>query len=152
MKTKTATKQILIVLLGLCLISIIIIIISQTEGISQKRKLARETKVFFWYADSINVKVPEEHHTFILIPDASCKGCVQAAINEWCNTLENTTFIVTGNIAKAFINDDSYQNNLHIDTMGLMNYLNWELGNIIRIETEAEKVVLTKSYSVDDMF
>lgn len=149
MKKTTVTTKILATLLGLCLISIIA---CQTDEFRQKEKFAHETKVFFWYADSIRVNVPEEHHSFILIPDASCKGCAKKAIDEWYPASENTTFIVTSNIAKSYCGNIINLHNIHIDTLGLINNLNWDLGNIIKIETEAQKVVFIKSYSVEEMF
>jgi hypothetical protein len=110
---------------------------------------SRETKVFYWYADSLNINIPNEKHTFFLVPDYSCSGCVVKTIDVLFPETDSSTLITTPYIAQNYIGQ--IDDNVIIDTAGLINKLNWEHSNIIEIQTKENKVVFAKSYSSDEL-
>ena len=73
MKKKTRNGKALTLLLGLFLSSLMF----SCETINKSKTedmFSRETKIFYWYADSLNINIPNEKHTFFLVPDYSCSG------------------------------------------------------------------------------
>ena len=148
MKKRTRNGKALTPLLGLFLSSLMFscetINKSKTEDV-----FSRETKVFYWYADSLNINIPNEKHTFFLVPDYSCSGCVVKTIDVLFPKTDSSTLITTPYIAQNYIGQ--IDDNVIIDTAGLINKLNWEHSNIIEIQTKENKVVFAKSYSSDEL-
>ena len=148
MKKRTRNGKALTPLLGLFLSSLMFscetINKSKTEDV-----FSRETKVFYWYADSLNINIPNEKHTFFLVPDYSCSGCVVKTIDVLFPKTDSSTLITTPYIAQNYIGQ--IDDNVIIDTAGLINKLNWEHSNIIEIKTKENKVVFAKSYSSDEL-
>ena len=148
MKKKTRNGKALTLLLGLFLSSLMF----SCETINKSKTedmFSRETKVFYWYADSLNINIPNEKHTFFLVPDYSCSGCVVKTIDVLFPKTDSSTLITTPYIAQNYIGQ--IDDNVIIDTAGLINKLNWEHSNIIEIKTKENKVVFAKSYSSDEL-
>lgn len=148
MKKKTRNGKALTLLLGLFLSSLMFscetINKSKTEDV-----FSRETKIFYWYADSLNINIPNEKHTFFLVPDYSCSGCVVKTIDVLFPKTDSSTLITTPYIAQNYIGQ--IDDNVIIDSVSLINKLNWEHRNIIEIKTKENKVVFAKSYSSDEL-
>lgn len=147
MRRKIKNGKLARLLLGLFLSSLLI----SCETTNQKTDdaFSKETKVFYWYADSLNINVPNEKHTYFLIPDISCTGCIVKTVNVLFPQTDSSTMITTPLIAKRYIkkiNDD-----MIIDSVGLINKLNWELRNIIEIKTKDGNVIFAKSYSAEEL-
>ena len=148
MKKRTRNGKALTLLLGLFLSSLMF----SCETINKSKTedmFSRETKVFYWYADSLNINIPNEKHTFFLVPDYSCSGCVVKTIDVLFPKTDSSTLITTPYIAQNYIGQ--IDDNVIIDTAGLINKLNWEHSNIIEIQTKENKVVFAKSYSSDEL-
>ena len=148
MKKKTRNGKALTLLLGLFLSSLMF----SCETINKSKTedmFSRETKIFYWYADSLNINIPNEKHTFFLVPDYSCSGCVVKTIDVLFPKTDSFTLITTPHIAQNYIGQ--IDDNVIIDTAGLINKLNWEHSNIIEIQTKENKVVFAKSYSSDEL-
>ena len=113
---------------------------------------ARETKIFTAYTDSLKITIPEEDYTFIMIPSASCGGCVSSAIYVlFPNSGNNTTLIVSEKIAQEYT-QLCEKERVVIDKTSLCDRLNWEYANIIEIKTKNKQVVYAKSYSTEKMY
>ena len=148
MKKKTRNGKALTLLLGLFLSSLMF----SCETINKSKTedmFSRETKVFYWYADSLNINIPNEKHTFFLVPDYSCSGCVVKTIDVLFPETDSSTLITTPYIAQNYIGQ--IDDNVIIDSVSLINKLNWEHRNIIEIQTKENKVVFAKSYSSDEL-
>ena len=148
MKKRTRNGKALTLLLGLFLSSLMF----SCETINKSKTedmFSRETKVFYWYADSLNINIPNEKHTFFLIPDNSCSGCVVKTIDVLFPETDSSTLITTPYIAQNYI--VQIDDNVIIDSVSLINKLNWEHRNIIEIKTKENKVVFAKSYSSDEL-
>lgn len=148
MKKRTRNGKALTLLLGLFLSSLMF----SCETINKSKTedmFSRETKIFYWYADSLNINIPNEKHTFFLVPDYSCSGCVVKTIDVLFPKTDSSTLITTPYIAQNYIGQ--IDDNVIIDTAGLINKLNWEHSNIIEIQTKENKVVFAKSYSSDEL-
>ena len=148
MKKRTRNGKVLTLLLGLFLSSLMF----SCETINKSKTedmFSRETKVFYWYADSLNINIPNERHTFFLVPDNSCSGCVVKAIDVLFPETDSSTLITTPYIAQNYIGQ--IYDNVIIDSVSLINKLNWEYSNIIEIKTKENKVVFAKSYSSDEL-
>lgn len=147
MRRKTKNGKLARLLLGLFLSSMMIS--CEMANRNADEAFARETKVFYWYADSLNIDVPSERHTFFLVPDISCSGCVVKTVNVLFPQTDSSTLITTPFIAERYIgNVNDY---MIIDSVGLINKLNWELRNIIEIQTKDGKVIFAKSYSAEEL-
>ena len=147
MKKKTRNGKALTLLLGLFLSSLMF----SCETINKSKTedmFSRETKVFYWYADSLNINIPNEKHTFFLVPDYSCSGCVVKTIDVLFPQTENSTLITTPSIAQRYIKEIT--DGIIIDTNGLVCNLNWDYYNIIEIQTKNNKVIFAKSYSSEE--
>ena len=148
MKKKTRNGKALTLLLGLFLSSLMF----SCETINKSKTedmFSRETKVLYWYADSLNINIPNEKHTFFLVPDYSCSGCVVKTIDVLFPETDSSTLITTPYIAQNYIGQ--IDDNVIIDSVSLINKLNWEHRNIIEIQTKENKVVFAKSYSSDEL-
>ena len=148
MKKRTRNGKALTLLLGLFLSSLMF----SCETINKSKTedmFSRETKVFYWYADSLNINIPNEKHTFFLVPDYSCSGCVVKTIDVLFPKTDSSTLITTPYIAQNYIGQ--IDDNVIIDSVSLINKLNWEHRNIIEIQTKENKVVFAKSYSSDEL-
>lgn len=148
MKKKTRNGKALTLLLGLFLSSLMF----SCETINKSKAedmFSRETKVFYWYADSLNINIPNEKHTFFLVPDYSCSGCVVKTIDVLFPEIDSSTLITTPYIAQNYIGQ--IDDNVIVDSVSLINKLNWEHRNIIEIKTKENKVVFAKSYSSDEL-
>lgn len=148
MKKKTRNGKALTLQLGLFLSSLMF----SCETINKSKTedmFSRETKVFYWYADSLNINIPNEKHTFFLVPDYSCSGCVVKTIDVLFPKTDSSTLITTPHIAQNYIGQ--IDDNVIIDSVSLINKLNWEHSNIIEIQTKENKVVFAKSYSSDEL-
>ena len=148
MKKKTRNGKALTLLLGLFLSSLMF----SCETINKSKTedmFSRETKIFYWYADSLNINIPNEKHTFFLVPDYSCSGCVVKTIDVLFPETDSSTLITTPYIAQNYIGQ--IDDNVIIDSVSLINKLNWEHRNIIEIKTKENKVVFAKSYSSDEL-
>lgn len=148
MKKRTRNGKALTLLLGLFLSSLMF----SCETINKSKTedmFSRETKIFYWYADSLNINIPNEKHTFFLVPDYSCSGCVVKTIDVLFPETDSSTLITTPDIAKNYIGQ--IDDNVIIDSVSLINKLNWEHRNIIEIQTKENKVVFAKSYSSDEL-
>lgn len=148
MKKRTRNGKALTLLLGLFLSSLMF----SCETINKSKTedmFSRETKVFYWYADSLNINIPNEKHTFFLVPDYSCSGCVVKTIDVLFPETDSSTLITTPYIAQNYIGQ--IDDNVIIDSVSLINKLNWEHSNIIEIQTKENKVVFAKSYSSDEL-
>ncbi|MBR5780726.1 MAG: hypothetical protein IKY27_01930 [Bacteroidales bacterium] len=147
MKKKTRNGKALTLLLGLFLSSLMFscetINKSKTEDV-----FSRETKIFYWYADSLNINIPNEKHTFFLVPDYSCSGCVVKTIDVLFPETDSSTLITTPRIAQRYIKEIT--DGIIIDTNGLVCNLNWDYYNIIEIQTKNNKVIFAKSYSSEE--
>ena len=147
MRRKTKNGKLARLLLGLFLSSMMIS--CETTDKKNDDVFSKETKVFYWYADSLNINVPNEKHTYFLIPDISCSGCVDKTVNVLFPQTDSSTLITTPFIAERYIgNVNDY---VIIDSVGLINKLNWELRNIIEIQTKDGKVIFAKSYSAEEL-
>lgn len=147
MRRKIKNGKLARLLLGLFLSSLLIY--CETTNQKTDDAFSKETKVFYWYADSLNINVPNEKHTYFLIPDISCTGCIVKTVNVLFPQTDSSTMITTPLIAKRYIkkiNDD-----MIIDSVGLINKLNWELRNIIEIKTKDGNVIFAKSYSAEEL-
>ena len=148
MKKRTRNGKALTLLLGLFLSSLMF----SCETINKSKTedmFSRETKVFYWYADSLNINIPNEKHTFFLVPDYSCSGCVVKTIDVLFPKTDSSTLITTPYIAQNYIGQ--IDDNVIIDSVSLINKLNWDHSNIIEIQTKENKVVFAKSYSSDEL-
>ena len=99
MKKRTRNGKVLTLLLGLFLSSLMF----SCETINKSKTddmFSRETKVFYWYADSLNINIPNERHTFFLVPDNSCSGCVVKTIDVLFPETDSSTLITTPYIAQ----------------------------------------------------
>ena len=113
---------------------------------------ARETKIWKAYTDSLKIDIPSQEYTYIIIPSASCGGCVSTAIYAlFPESGTNTMLIVGEGIAEKYPQLYSKER-VFVDTASLCDILNWEYGNIIEIKTKNKKVVHIKSYSTDEMY
>jgi len=110
---------------------------------------AKETNIFYWYADSLNIDIPNEKHTYFLIPDLSCSGCVVKTVNVLFPQTDSSTLITTPDIAKRYIKE--MKDGIIIDSNSLICNLNWEYYNIIEIQTKENKVIFAKSYSSEEL-
>lgn len=122
MKKKTRNGKALTLLLGLFLSSLMF----SCETINKSKTedmFSRETKVFYWYADSLNINIPNEKHTFFLVPDYSCSGCVVKTIDVLFPETDSSTLITTPYIAQNYIGQ--IDDNVIIDSVSLINKLNW---------------------------
>lgn len=147
MKKKTRNGKALTLLLGLFLSSLMF----SCETINKNKNedvFSRETKIFYWYADSLNIDVPAEKHTYFLIPDITCSGCVVKTVSVLFPQTENSTLITTPSIAQRYIKEIT--DGIVIDTNGLVCNLNWDYYNIIEIQTKKNKVIFAKSYSSEE--
>ena len=113
---------------------------------------ARETKIWKAYTDSLKIDIPSQEYTYIIIPSASCGGCVSTAIYAlFPESGPNTMLIVGEDIAEKY--PQLYnQERVFVDTASLCDILNWEYGNIIEIKTKNKKVIHIKSYSAEEMY
>ena len=148
MKKKTRNGKALTLLLGLFLSSLMFSYETINKSITEDM-FSRETKIFYWYADSLNINIPNEKHTFFLVPDNSCSGCVVKTIDVLFPETDSSTLITTPYIAHNYIGQ--IDDNVIIDSVSLINKLNWEHRNIIEIKTKENKVVFAKSYSSDEL-
>ena len=113
---------------------------------------ARETKIWKAYTDSLKIDIPSQEYTYIIIPSASCGGCVSTAIYVlFPESGTNTMLIVGEGIAEKYPQLYSKER-VFVDTASLCDILNWEYGNIIEIKTKNKKVIHIKSYSADEMY
>ena len=147
MKKKTRNGKALTLLLGLFLSSLMF----SCETINKSKTedmFSRETKIFYWYADSLNINIPNEKHTFFLVPDYSCSGCVVKTIDILFPETDSSTLITTPRIAQRYIKEIT--DGIIIDTNGLVCNLNWDYYNIIEIQTKNNKVIFAKSYSSEE--
>lgn len=147
MKKKTRNGKALTLLLGLFLSSLMF----SCETINKSKTedmFSRETKIFYWYADSLNINIPNEKHTFFLVPDYSCSGCVVKTIDVLFPETDSSTLITTPHIAQRYIKEIT--DGIVIDTNGLVCNLNWDYYNIIEIQTKNNKVIFAKSYSSEE--
>ena len=147
MKKRTRNGKALTLLLGLFLSSLMF----SCETINKSKTedmFSRETKVFYWYADSLNINIPNEKHTFFLVPDNSCSGCVVKTIDVLFPKTDSSTLITTPRIAQRYIKEIT--DGIIIDTNGLVCNLNWDYYNIIEIQTKNNKVIFAKSYSSEE--
>ncbi|MBQ3594693.1 MAG: hypothetical protein II981_04735 [Bacteroidales bacterium] len=62
---------------------------------------------------------------------------------------DSSTLITTLHVAQNYIGQ--IDDNVIIDSVSLINKLNWEHRNIIEIKTKENKVVFAKSYSSDEL-
>ena len=142
MKKRTRNGKALTLLLGLFLSSLMF----SCETINKSKTedmFSRETKIFYWYADSLNINIPNEKHTFFLVPDYSCSGCVVKTIDVLFPKTDSSTLITTPSIAQRYIKEIT--DGIIIDTNGLVCNLNWDYYNIIEIQTKNNKVIFAKS-------
>lgn len=146
MKKKTRIGKVLTLLLGLSLNSLIVSCVTNNNKTDDA--FARETKIFYWYADSLNIDVPTEKHTYFLIPDISCSGCVVKTVNVLFPQTDSSTLITTPHIAERYIKE--IKDGIIIDSNGLVCNLNWDYHNIIEIQTKDNKVIFAKSYSSEE--
>ena len=147
MKKRTRNGKALTLLLGLFLSSLMF----SCETINKSKTedmFSRETKIFYWYADSLNINIPNEKHTFFLVPDYSCSGCVVKTIDVLFPKTDSSTLITTPRIAQRYIKEIT--DGIIIDTNGLVCNLNWDYYNIIEIQTKNNKVIFAKSYSSEE--
>lgn len=147
MKKRTRNGKALTLLLGLFLSSLMF----SCETINKSKTedmFSRETKIFYWYADSLNINIPNEKHTFFLVPDYSCSGCVVKTIDILFPETDSSTLITTPRIAQRYIKEIT--DGIIIDTNGLVCNLNWDYYNIIEIQTKNNKVIFAKSYSSEE--
>lgn len=147
MKRRTRNGKALTLLLGLFLSSLMF----SCETINKSKTedmFSRETKIFYWYADSLNINIPNEKHTFFLVPDYSCSGCVVKTIDVLFPKTDSSTLITTPRIAQRYIKEIT--DGIIIDTNGLVCNLNWDYYNIIEIQTKNNKVIFAKSYSSEE--
>ena len=147
MKKRTRNGKALTLLLGLFLSSLMF----SCETINKSKTedmFSRETKIFYWYADSLNINIPNEKHTFFLVPDYSCSGCVVKTIDVLFPKTDSSTLITTPSIAQRYIKEIT--DGIIIDTNGLVCNLNWDYYNIIEIQTKNNKVIFAKSYSSEE--
>ena len=147
MKKKTRNGKALTLLLGLFLSSLMF----SCETINKSKTedmFSRETKIFYWYADSLNIDIPAEKHTYFLIPDFTCSGCVVKTIDVLFPKTDSSTLITTPHIAQRYIKEIT--DGIIIDTNGLVCNLNWDYYNIIEIQTKNNKVIFAKSYSSEE--
>ena len=113
---------------------------------------SRETKIWKAYTDSLKIDIPSQEYTYIIIPSASCGGCVSTAIYAlFPESGPNTMLIVGEDIAEKY--PQLYnQERVFVDTASLCDKLNWEYGNIIEIKTKNKQVIHAKSYTSDEMY
>ena len=147
MKKKTRNGKALTLLLGLFLSSLMFSC-ETTNKNKNEDVFSRETKIFYWYADSLNIDVPAEKHTYFLIPDITCSGCVVKTIDVLFPETDSSTLITTPRIAQRYIKEIT--DGIIIDTNGLVCNLNWDYYNIIEIQTKNNKVIFAKSYSSEE--
>ena len=89
-----------------------------------------DTDVFAWYADEMNICIPEAPHRFVIVPVASCGGCRAAVALYASHPDSSTTVIVSGKLAPMYVNTTCM-----IDSACLCDRLNWNQANIVEIFT-----------------
>ena len=112
--------------------------------------MEHDTEVFFWYAEQINLNVPNSWHKYLIIPDVTCPGCAAATVKHLFNESDSNTLIVTLNIFEKYIKED-IKGDIVIDSASTVNNLNWDLGNVIELHTENGEVIFAKSYSSEEL-
>lgn len=107
--------------------------------------------VFGWYMEQLGETIPNEPHTYILVPDMSCTGCRQTLIKEFTVPhSEDTTLIVSHDLQTHYDQVRNLHNTL-ADTAGLLNRLNWQYKNIIEVNTEKGEVVHIRDFTPEEI-
>lgn len=130
----------------LFLISIVLLL----TACSRQPSLTHEEKVFLHYIESMGIPIPNEPHTFILVPNEACKGCKTLSL--LCATLDDSdtvTFFTTSKLKEEKQLPDRIS--IVIDTANIIGNLNWKYRNITEVHTNDGKIEWMRCYEADEV-
>lgn len=115
------------------------------------KRLSHEEQVFMHYMDVMEQVIPDDAHTYILVPNEACKGCktlslLYAAIDQ----SDSVTFFTTSKQKEEKALPD--RPCIIIDTANNMKRLNWSYHNITEVHTIGGKIDWIRSYEADEVF
>jgi hypothetical protein len=110
-----------------------------------KEPVDHNTETFrFYLREAFGDSIPQEKHTFIMIPETGCKGCREGAMHVLHDEVVKTGSAgITYVLSPAVLLDDSLIRPCELlrDTSGLIDEVNLPLSNISFVKTENGKVL-----------
>lgn len=113
----------------------------------------RAAEIFSWYAEQIGLDIPKERHAYILVCEQACGGCIHEALQYCMRNCSDTLTCVT---TVRVVNSHTYGyakgcECLYVDTVKLLDDLNWHYCNIIELHTENGRLVDIRDYATDEI-
>ena len=126
------------------------LIASGVTSCTGRQTLSHEEQVFLHYMDVMGQTIPQEPHTFILVPNEACTGCkILSLLYAVIDESDTVTFFTTVRQKEEKTLPD--RPCIVIDSAGNIGKLNWKYHNITEIHTADGKIDWMRSYEADEV-
>lgn len=106
------------------------------------RHYTKETRCFNEALGQYNIVIPDDSHSFIIIPTFSCAGCVKMTWlwleHNMSGNAYNNISIIDCNINDDFVTETNCD--VYFDTLGVMDNLCFDLANPMIIKTDNRRI------------